>query len=142
MKRRILICSMVAVLAGLSALGAGEAPGSAAPDDHLVILWTSGEKDVFTKVVLPYGVNSKKQNWWKAVTLIVWGPSARLLSEEEALQAKIRELGKAGVHLTACKWCADQYGVSDDLAGLGIEVKYMGKALTEYLKSGYEVMVF
>jgi hypothetical protein len=30
--------------------------------------------------------------------------------------------------------CSDLYGVSDDLKRLGIEVKYMGKPLTDYLR--------
>jgi hypothetical protein len=117
-------------------------PAPEAVEDHLVVLWTSGEKDVFTKVVYPYCLNSKKQGWWKQVTLIVWGPSSRLLSVDDELQEAIRELGKAEIRLTACKWCADQYEVSEKLAGLGIDVKYMGQPLTEFLKSSAHVMVF
>ena len=117
-------------------------PCVCAETDRLDILWTSGEKDVFTKVVLPYGLNSKKMNWWKEVSLIVWGPSTKLLSEEAELQKGITKLKEVGVTLTACKWCSDQYGVSDNLAQLGIEVKYMGKPLTDYLKMGHKVLVF
>ena len=29
----------------------------------LVILWTSGDPEVFEKIVFPYGLNSKKENW-------------------------------------------------------------------------------
>lgn len=118
------------------------APTAQAADDRLVILWTSGDKEVFTKVVFPYTVNSKKQSWWKDVTLIVWGPSARLLAGDEELQGQLAQLAEAGVDLTACKWCSDQYEVSDKLAELGVDVKYMGKALTGFLKSEANVMVF
>ena len=52
------------------------------------------------------------------------------------------QLAEAGVRLAACKWSSDQYEVSDKLAELGIDVKYMGKALTELLKSEANVMVF
>jgi hypothetical protein len=42
---------------------------------------------------------------------------------------------EAGVKLLACKKCSDLYGVSDGLRRLGIEVKYMGKPLTDYLQN-------
>jgi hypothetical protein len=42
---------------------------------------------------------------------------------------------EAGVKLLACKKCSDMYGVSDNLRRLDIEVKYMGKPLTDYLRN-------
>jgi len=39
----------------------------------------------------------------------------------------------AGVHITACKACADQLGATEALEKLGIEVKYWGVPLTELL---------
>lgn len=41
---------------------------------------------------------------------------------------------ETGVHITACKACADQLGVTAELENLGIEVKYWGKPLTRLLK--------
>jgi hypothetical protein len=41
----------------------------------------------------------------------------------------------AGVHITACKACADQLGVTETLERLDIEVKYWGLPLTEILKN-------
>jgi len=140
MKQVALTCLALALLAAPLALAAEPATG--ADDDHLVILWTSGDKEVFTKVVFPYAVNSKKQAWWEDVTLIVWGPSARLLAGDDELQGQLKQLAEAGIQLTACKWCSDQYEVSDKLAELGVDVKYMGKALTGFLKSEANVMVF
>ena len=50
---------------------------------------------------------------------------------------------EAGVKLMACKACADMYGVSNDLEKLGIEVKFMGQPLTEYLQNNdYRVITF
>jgi hypothetical protein len=54
----------------------------------------------------------------------------------------VKKMGETGVRLTACKWCADEYGVSEKLEQIGIEVKYMGKPLTGFLKSGQPVLVF
>jgi hypothetical protein len=47
----------------------------------------------------------------------------------------IQKMKEAGVILEACKACADLYCVSSKLEDLGIDVKYMGQPLTEYLKS-------
>ena len=83
-----------------------------------------------------YGLNSRRFKWgWKNTTLIVWGPSAKLLVEDKELQEHIAKMKDAGVKLLACKKCADLYGVSDGLRRLGIEVKYMGKPLTDYLRN-------
>jgi hypothetical protein len=82
-----------------------------------------------------YAFNCKRFKWgWKGVTLIVWGPSAKLLAEDKELQEHIVDMKEAGIKLQACKKCSDLYGVSADLKRLGIEVKYLGKQLTEYLR--------
>ena len=138
----ILLLFTLPLLAQVKSESPGTDSKACCQTDRLDILWTSGEKDVFTKVVYPYSLNSRKMEWWKEVSIIVWGPSSKLLSEDSELQDQIRKLKNNGVLLTACRWCSDQYGVSDTLETLGIDVKYMGKPLTEYLKSGHKVLVF
>jgi hypothetical protein len=108
--------------------------------ESLVVLWTSGDRDVAINMVFMYTFNAKRRNWWNDVRLVVWGPSSRLLAEDEELQAEITKIREAGVILEACKACSDRYGVSDDLAQLGIDVRYMGVPLTEYLKEGRNVL--
>jgi len=110
--------------------------------EKLVILWSSGDRDVALKMVFMYAGNALRNGWWDDVTFIVWGPSAQLLVEDPQLQAGITRLAGEGVKLEACKACADGYGVSEQLAGLGIEVKYMGEPLTDYLKEGRRVLTF
>ena len=107
---------------------------SATPSE-LVVLWTSGDREVASKMVFMYTLNSKLKQWWKNVTLIVWGPSSKLLFTDTELQASLSKMKEAGVKLMTCKRCADMYGVSNDLEKLGIDVKYMGEPLTEFLKS-------
>lgn len=107
---------------------------------ELVLLWTSGDREAALKMVFMYAGNSKKRGWWDNVTLIVWGPSAKLLAGDEGLQEELAKLRREGVVLEACKACADSYGVSQKLGEMGIEVKYMGEPLTGYLKDGYRVL--
>ena len=111
------------------------------PQDRLVVVWTSGDREVALKMVFMYTFNSRKFGWWDDITLVVWGPSAKLLSEDQELQDYIKRLAEAGVTLKACKGCADMYGVSETLESLGIEVKYMGE-LTNYIKEGRHVLTF
>ena len=106
----------------------------------LVVLWTSGDRGVALKMVFMYTLNAKLKGWWEEVILIVWGPSAELLSRDEELQGKIKQMKEAGVVLEACKACADQYGVSPALEQMGIEVKYMGVPLSDYLKEDRAVL--
>jgi len=57
-----------------------------------------------------------------------------------SIQKKITEALDAGVHVTACKACADQLGVTETLEKLQIEVKYWGLPLTELLKSNERLL--
>ena len=110
--------------------------------DRAIILWTSGDKEVALNMVLMYTLNAKKREWWKEVTLILWGPSSNLAAKDLEIQEYIAQMKEVGVKLEACKTCADIYGVSNKLEELGIEVKLMGMPLTNYLKEGYKVMTF
>jgi hypothetical protein len=110
--------------------------------DSLVVVWSSGDIDVAEKVCLMYTHAAKKNQWFKEVVLIVWGPSAKLLAENEALQKKIAAMQKDGIKMEACIACAGQYGVTDKLKSLGIDVKPMGGPLTDYLKSGRKMLTF
>ena len=47
---------------------------------------------------------------------------------------------EAGVHITACKACADQLGVTETLKKLNIEVKYWGGPLTEILTNDEKLL--
>ena len=108
----------------------------------MAILWTTAEREVALKTIFMYAKNAKKSGWWDEVQLIIWGPSSKALSVDIELQDGIKELKNAGILLTACKACSDSYGVSNVLEGLGIEVKYMGKPLTDILKSDWTLLTF
>ncbi|MCK4853799.1 MAG: DsrE family protein [Bacteroidales bacterium] len=110
--------------------------------DHLLIVWTSGDPDVAHKMVFMYAFNAQKNGWWEQVTLLVWGPSAKLSSQDKDIQESLKNMKEQGVELLACKGCADQYGVSAKLEELGIEVKYTGTYLTDFIKSGKKVISF
>ncbi|MBN1138856.1 MAG: DsrE family protein [Anaerolineae bacterium] len=102
---------------------------------HLYVLWTNDNPVTADKMVFMYTINALKYGWWEKVTLVIWGATAQLASENTHIQQRIKEAQEAGVYFTACKACADQLGVSDKLAALGVDVQYLGIALTNVLKN-------
>jgi hypothetical protein len=110
--------------------------------DKLVVIWSSGDRDVALKTVFMYTLNAKAQDWWKEVNLIIWGPSAKLLAQDDELQAEIKKLKNVGVKIFACKTCSDSYQVSVNLNRIGVQVQFMGLPLTQFLKSDCKVLTF
>lgn len=104
-------------------------------ENKLNILWTNDNVITAEKMVFMYGINAKKKGWWNEVTIILWGATVKLVAENERIQNLIKEAQDAGVHISACKGCADQLGVSSTLEDLDIEVMYWGEPLTEILKT-------
>ena len=110
--------------------------------DTLVVVWTSGDIDVAEKMVFMYVNAAKGAKWFDEVVFIVWGPSAKLLSENENLQERLKKMQEIGIRTEACVACARMYGVDDDLRDLGIDVKGMGVPLSDYLKKRYHILTF
>ena len=108
--------------------------------NHLYVLWTNDNPITAEKMVFMYTINSLSYGWWQMVTLIIWGATAKLVSEDETIQEKIKEALDAGVRITACKACADELGVTEILEKLQIEVKYWGQPLTEVLKNNEQLL--
>ncbi|NCB42420.1 MAG: DsrE family protein [Clostridia bacterium] len=103
--------------------------------NKLNILWTTSNKDTVTNMLAMYTCNAFKHSWWEEIHVLIWGGSTKLISEDESVQALVAEMVLAGVKFEACKACADIYNVSEKLQGLGVDVKYMGEGLTNYIKS-------
>jgi len=137
---RVVVLVAVALAALGSAVGAGQ--DKPVESSRLAVVWTSGDPEVAKRVCFMYTLNARKQKWFDDVTLIVWGPSAKLLSENKDLQSEVKAMQDAGVKVQACLACADSYGVTEPLRRLGIDVRYMGKPLTDMLKQGWKVLTF
>jgi len=108
--------------------------------NKLVILWTSDNPELAKTMVFMYAQNALRHNWFEEVTLIIWGPSARLAAENEDIQARIAQLKDAGVRIQVCVACARMLEVDDELREAGYEVKGMGAPLTYFLKHNYRVL--
>lgn len=113
------------------------------PTGKLMVVWTSADPDVADKVCLMYTHAAKTYGWFAEVTLVVWGPSQRLLVGDPAIQAKVEAMQADGVVVEACSACARKLSLVEELEALGIDVKGMGVPLTEALKDPEtEVLTF
>ncbi len=142
MKQRSLILLIMGILLSITPGTFSQTTNLEQTSDKLVIVWSSGDPYVAERVALMYTHAAKTNGWFKEVTLIIWGPSAKLISENIKLQDKVKSMQKDGIVIEACIACSNAYGVTEDLKKLGFEVKGMGKPLTDYLKSGARVLTF
>jgi len=110
--------------------------------DKLVVVWTSDDPYVAERVALMYTHAAKTAGWFSEVTLIIWGPSAKLTAENTMIQEKLKAMQDDGVVIEACIVCADAYEVTGKLKELDFVVKGMGRPLTDYMKGGAKVLTF
>ena len=140
--RPLIVVSAAIVALAIMRPAITSAQESPVAPSRLAVIWSSADPDVAKRVCFMYTHAAKKQKWFDEVTLVVWGPSARLLAGDKDLQAEVKTMAADGVKVVACQACADSYGVTPQLRALGLEVKYMGKPLTDMLKDGWKVLTF
>ena len=112
------------------------------PDNpaRLLVLWANGDKQTSLHMVFMYSINSRLKGWWDEVVLLLWGSPSQLTATDADVQAEIARAKAAGVRVIACKKCAENLGVVEQLEQQGIEVFYTGQFLTDWLKSGDRVL--
>lgn len=138
--KKTMMVMMIALL--FTSISVPNAQGKENAQEKLLIVYTTADVNVFNKMIYIYALNSMKYGWWQEVEILTWGPSNESIANDEDLQKKIVQLQEAGVKISACKWCAESYGVAEKLIKLGVDVKYMGQPLTEMLKGDYKVLSF
>ncbi|MBW1658911.1 MAG: hypothetical protein JRJ48_00240 [Deltaproteobacteria bacterium] len=109
--------------------------------DKVLIILSSSDRD---KVItgLMYATNAMKYTWMSEVKVIVFGPSQRLSLQDSEIQEYLKTLITYGATPLTCKYIADQEGLSEDLANLGLDVVYVGTVISEHIKQGFTPMVF
>ncbi len=110
--------------------------------EKLVVILSSSDPLVADRVALMYGGAAKHNGWFEDVTLLLWGPSTKMVAENKDIQAKIKRMMDLGIPVRACIACTDSFGVTEELKELGYDVDFMGVPLTNYLKEGYNVLTF
>ena len=146
MKRKLYLVVLSTLVVSVLIAGRGfvkaESTEQSSTESRVVVVWSSGDAEVAHRVCLMYTNAAKTAGWFDEVKLVVWGPSARLLAGDKDLQAKIKKMMSDGIVVEACVVCADSYGVSERIRQMGIEVKPMGKPLSDMLKDNWKVLTF
>jgi hypothetical protein len=106
------------------------------------VVVSSGDKEVVLEPGFLYPLNAAKKKWMDEVKVIIFGPAEKLVAHDVKLQEKVRKLLAAGVEVTACKWCADRWKISDKLEEIGIKVEYVGSVMSQLLKDGWASLTF
>jgi len=110
--------------------------------NKLLIIWSTSEIEVAKKMILLYGSVILPRNYWDEAHIMIWGPSAKLLAENVELQEMVTQVQATGVKFSCCVVCSDDYGVTEELASLGIDMTHTGEMLTESLQSNWKVLTF
>lgn len=100
----------------------------------LTILWTTDNAETALNMLLMYILKANVNGWWDECNLITWGPSNKLLCQNEEVKEALKQIMDAGVKVFACQRCAERYGLVEELTNLGISVKLMGEPFTEILQ--------
>jgi len=110
---------------------------------RLVVIWRSDDPEIFHSALYLYTHNAKRFKWFDEVTLVVWGPSQKLLAEDEEILAKVRKMQADGVVVMADIDAANDYGLQEKIRDdLGIRVMILGPFLTRFLQEGASVLTF
>ncbi len=108
--------------------------------NKLVVLWKSDNLIDIMEMITPYTLGSMRYNWWDEVEVIIWGASQKIVSTNKEVQKRIKLMMASGIKVHACKKCAEDLCVVDQLESQGIDVLYTGELLTSFLQSDAKVI--
>ena len=109
-------------------------------DDSLFILWTNADPVTANLMVFMYAENAARYHKWDAITIIVWGATAKLVAEDPQIQGRIRALQELGVSFSACITCAEELGVTETIRSLDIDLVKWLNPLTALLKENKKLI--
>lgn len=108
--------------------------------DKLLVIIATGDKDK-ALTGLMYAKNAIKQEWLPEVKLVYFGPSEKLMVEDPDVRDAALEAANLG-ECFACKAISDRDEISEKLGEMGIKVEYVGSIISDFIKEGYQPMVW
>ena len=110
-------------------------------NDTLHIVWTNSDPVTVKLMVFMYATNSLLKGWWKHVHVIMWGGATKLFGEDPDIQAKVRAFIEAGGDVSACRRCAEELGLTEQIETFGdIDLLYIGQDFTKLIKDGETIL--
>ena len=108
-------------------------------DKALVIISTGEAEKAVTGLM--WAQNAMIYGWMEDVRVIFFGPAQKLVLEDKTVQKMAKEIAE-GEKPVFCKFISDRDSNSDQLKEIGMEVKYVGPMIAEFIKTGYVPLVF
>ena len=105
----------------------------------LVIIATRDREKILTAIM--YARNTIAQNWLEDVKVMFFGPSEKLLVEDQEIALEAQKLANIGETI-ACRFLSDRDKISDKISKLGVTVDYVGTSIAKLIKEGYIPMVW
>ena len=105
----------------------------------VVIIATAEEQKALTGLM--YASKNLTEGWLDDVKVVFLGPSERLLVSSEEIAKAAKEMSAEHKPL-ACKFVADNEGITEKIEAMGLKVEYVGTIIADLLKDGYLPMVF
>ena len=105
----------------------------------LVIISTGEAQKAVTGLM--WAQNAMIYGWMEDVKVIFFGPAQKLVLEDDTVKKMAGEIAE-GEKPVFCKYISDRDGNSDQLKEIGMEVKYVGPMIADFIKTGYIPMVF
>ncbi|MCL4478451.1 MAG: hypothetical protein M1381_05030 [Deltaproteobacteria bacterium] len=106
----------------------------------LVIVSTENREKALGALV--FVQNSLKNGRFEDLKLILFGPSEKLASADQALQSIIADIVSMKGNPIACKAISDMHNIGKELTSLGFKLEYVGDPIGQFINDGYLPMVF
>ena len=110
-------------------------------NDRICIVIASSDRRVI-KTALQYARRTVTEKFVTDTKVFLFGPSEEVIAYDTELQDFLKRYLDVGKDVLACKWCSDDYSVSDALTELGVTVEYIGVFVSQAIKEGYVPMVW
>lgn len=108
--------------------------------DKVVVIIATGEPEKALTGMM-YAKNAAKHNWLEDVKVVYFGPSEKLLIENEKISKYAIEIADI-TETFACKFLSDEQNISEEISKKNIKVEYVGTIISDLIKDGYETMVW
>lgn len=109
-------------------------------DKVLVVISTAEVEKAYAGMM--YAVNALKQNWMSDVKLIFFGPSEKLLLEDEGMKDFLSQFNELKGESVACKFISDRDETSVKIEKLGVKIEFVGSLISDYVKKGFIPMIW
>ena len=108
-------------------------------DKVLIIISTANEEKARTGVM--YCLRTLQEGWLEDAQLVFFGPGEQVLVDNPEIQEMVKQIKEVRTPL-ACKALSDKADRTAKIEALGVDVVYVGRPISDFIKQGYVPMVW